>query len=118
MPLNTLLARHARYRLDHTALVFDDTRLTWEELARRVNRTANALHDRGLRRGDKLATLLDNGLEVVELYHAAAITGIVIVPLSPLLRGQGLANLLVDSDASALVAMSRMVPHLEEVRSA
>lgn len=116
MALNTILNRHARYRPDHTALVVGDLRLTWPELERRVDRVIHALHRLGLRKGDSVATMLDNGVELVELYHAVARAGFVAVPLSPLLRGTGLANLVVDSGARALVAMERLVPHVDEVR--
>ena len=93
MPLDTLLSRHARYRPDHTALVFEDERLTFAELDRRVGRIASALLGLGLGKGDKVATMLENCVEVIELYHAAARTGLVVVPLSPLLRGSGLSRI-------------------------
>ena len=109
MPLNTLLARHATYRPDHPALVFEGSRLSWSDLDRRVDRLINALHDMGLRKGDRIATMLDNGIEVIELYHAVARAGFVAVPLSPLLRGDGMVNLINDSGARALVTMHRLV---------
>ncbi len=116
MPLDTLLSRHARYRPRHTAVVFEGERITFAELELRVNRVANALLALGLRKGDKVATLLENCVEVIELYQAAARTGLVVVPLSPLLRGGGLTNLVNDSDARALVTNAALVPDLDAVR--
>ena len=116
MPLDTLLSRHARYRPRHTAVVFEDERVSFAELDRRVNRIANALLELGLQKGDKLATVLDNCVEVIELYHAAARTGLVVVPLSPLLRGSGLTNLVGDADARALVTNAALAPELDRVR--
>ena len=118
MPLSTLLPRHARYTPRKTATVCGDRRLTFAELNAEVNRLANALLDLGLRKGDKVATLLDNSMEVLEIYHAAAKTGLVVVPLSPLLRGDGLANLLRDSDAVAVITQRKTIPHLDAVRAA
>ena len=69
MPLDTLLSRHARYRPEHTAVVFEDERLTFAQLDERVNRVANALTGLGLEKGDKVATMLENCIEVIELYH-------------------------------------------------
>lgn len=117
MPLDTLLARHARYRPRHTALVFEDQRLTFEELDRRVNLIANALLDLGLQQGDKVATVLDNCVELVELYHVAARTGLVVVPLSPLLRGRGLTNLIHDSDARVLVTSEALQSEIDPLRA-
>ena len=53
MPLDTLLSRHARYRPQHTALVFEDERLTFAELDRRVSRIANALPGSASRRATR-----------------------------------------------------------------
>ena len=39
-----------------------------------------------------------------------------MVPLSPLLRGSGLTNLISDSDARALVTNAALVPELDRVR--
>jgi long-chain acyl-CoA synthetase len=116
MPLNTLLERHAAVKPGHLAVVFENERLTTAELDAHVNRLSNALFELGLRKGDKLAVFLDNCLELFALYHAAAKTGIVIVPLSPLLRGDGLANLVNDADSVAFVTSARLTPQVEEVR--
>ena len=64
-------------------------RLTFRQLNARVNRLANALLAAGLGKGDKLATILPNCLEQLEVYLAATKTGIVVVPLSPLLQESG-----------------------------
>jgi len=117
MPLDTLLARHARYRPDHTAVVFEDERLTFAQLGERVNRVANALAGLGLAKGDKIATILENCIEVIELYHVAARTGLVVVPLSPLLRGTGLMNLVNDSDARILITSAAMAPEIDPLRA-
>ncbi len=114
--LGTLLPRHARYRGDHTAIVFEDTRLTFRQFRERVNRLANALHGLGVRKGDKIATILPNCLEQLDVYWVAAQTGAVVVPLSPMLRHRGLSRLLDDSDAVVVLTDPTLAPHLDEVR--
>jgi acyl-CoA synthetase (AMP-forming)/AMP-acid ligase II len=116
MAINTLLSRHATYRPDHTAVVFEGRRFTNAEFNLRVNRLANALLGMGLVAGDKLAIVLDNSLEVLEVYQAVAKTGIAVVPLSPLLRGDGLVNLINDADTTAVITMARLVPEFDAVR--
>ncbi len=103
MDIAGLLSHHARYRPDRPAVVCGDLRLTFREFESRVHRTANALLGLGLGPGDKVATVLGNSLELLEVYAAAARTGMVVVPLSPLLRGPALKTLLDDSDTRALV---------------
>ena len=116
MPLNTLLKRHATYYPDHLAVVVGDVRLTHAEFNARVNQLANALGALGLNKDDKLAIVLDNSLPVLEIYQAVAKTGIVVVPLSPLLRGDGLVNLINDADAVAVVTMDRLRPEFDAIR--
>lgn len=114
--IGTLLPRHAQYRPDHTAVVFEDQRYTYADFNARVNRIANGLHDMGLRKGDKLATILPNCLEQLELFWAVAKLGVVVVPLSPMLRGKGLTRLLNDSDAVAVVTDDAFTNILEPLR--
>jgi acyl-CoA synthetase (AMP-forming)/AMP-acid ligase II len=115
--LGSVLDRHTRgSRAHRCAIDIDGTRLTWREFVARVHRAANALSGLGLVKGDAVALVLPNGQELVELYWAAAVTGLVVVPLSPLLRGPGLVALLRDSNARALIAGPETVPMLADIR--
>lgn len=116
MHIGALLPRHARYRPDHLAVVFEDHRLTFREFNVRVNRLANALLDAGLAKGDKVATVLPNCLEQLEVYWAAAKTGIVVVPMSPLLQESGLASLLDNSDSELVISATAFAGMLDRVR--
>jgi long-chain acyl-CoA synthetase len=114
--VGSLLARHAQYRPDHLAVVCGRHRLSFGEMYGRVNRLSNALLRLGLRKGDKLAIILPNCIELLDAYRAAAQLGLVSVPLSPLLRGTGLVSLLRDSDTAAVLACGAMVDALDEAR--
>ncbi|KAF0115517.1 MAG: AMP-dependent synthetase and ligase [Rhodospirillaceae bacterium] len=114
--IGLLLPRHARYRPDRLCLVHGDNRLTWRAFNERVNRVVNALLKHGLRKGDKLATLLPNCQEQLELYFACAGTGIVVVPSSTLLKESGIATLLRDSDTVLVVAHRSFAGMLAAVR--
>ncbi|HBH03334.1 MAG: AMP-dependent synthetase [Candidatus Rokubacteria bacterium RBG_16_73_20] len=118
MNIGTLLPRHARYRPDHPAVVFEDQRLTFRRFNARVNRLANALLGAGLAKGDKLATVLPNCLELLDVYWAAAKTGIVVVPMSPLLQEAGLTTLLRNSDAVMVIAAGTFADTLDRIRDA
>jgi len=117
MDIGTLLPRHARYRPDKQAFVVGEQRMNYRELNAYVNKLANALLANGVRKGEKLATVLPNCLELMAAYWAAAKTGIVIVPCSPLLQESGLVNLLRDSDTVMVIADSTFADALERIRS-
>ena len=117
MNLGTLLGRHAKYRPNHTAVVFADQRFTYREFDLRVNRLANALITLGIKKGEKIATVLPNCLEQLEIYWAVAKIGAVVVPLSPLLRGQGLVRLLNDSDTVLVITNASFAAVLDPLKA-
>lgn len=94
LQLATLIAHHSRFRPDETAVVVAGERLTWREFASRVDRCARLLRGLGVAKGDRVATLLPNCRELLEVYWAVPAIGAVLVPLSPLLMPAGLASLI------------------------
>ncbi|HKM65595.1 MAG TPA: class I adenylate-forming enzyme family protein [Candidatus Acidoferrum sp.] len=118
MNIGSLLPRHARYRTDHTAVVFEECRLSFREFNARVNRLANALSNLGVNKGDKVATILPNCLNLLETYWAVAKIGAVVVPLSPLLREKALAALIQDSDTGTIIASPDFADPLASIKRA
>jgi long-chain acyl-CoA synthetase len=117
LDFGTLIQHHARYRPDHVAVVFENERLTWSQFAARLARCANMLRGLGIGKGDKVATLMANSRELLELYWAVPAIGAVLVPLSPLLTAAGVESLVRDSDARCLVTQHALVPTVEPLRS-
>jgi acyl-CoA synthetase (AMP-forming)/AMP-acid ligase II len=117
LELATLIPRHARSRPNATAVVFEGERLTYAQFGARVARSANLLRSLGIGKGDKVATVLGNSRESLELVWAVAGVGAALVPLSPLLMPAGLASLLRGSDARCLISQRSMLPTLEAVRA-
>jgi len=64
----------------------DVHRTTYRELAARARRMANALAARGIRTGDRIATLAWNGYRHMELYYAVSGSGAVLHTLNPRLH--------------------------------
>ena len=116
MNIGILLPRHARYRSQHTALIIGERKLNFAELYATVNRLSNAWLSLGLRKGDAVATVLPNGLELMTAYWAAAQTGLVIVPCSPLLTAAGLASLLRDSNTTAVITDAEHAAMVESIQ--
>jgi long-chain acyl-CoA synthetase len=117
MNIGSLFTRHARYRPDHLAIVFEDQRLSWFEYNQRINRLANVFLGMGIQKGDKIATLLPNCLELLEVYWAVAKIGAVVVPLSTLLLEKAMQSLLQDSDAVLLVTDTSFVQKVDAIKA-
>ena len=74
--------------------------LSWfEEIAR----IAGGLTALGLRRGDRLAVILQNRLEMASLHWACQFAGIVVTPLNWRIKPEELDYCLADADAAAIV---------------
>ncbi len=116
MNIGTLLPTHARNRAEHIAVVFEDRRLSFRAFNACVNRLANALLGLGVKKGDKVATILPNCLPLLETYWAAAKMGAVVVPLSPLLREKALATLIRDSDTETIIASAECAEQLASIK--
>src|SRR4051812_45762027 len=95
--------RRARISPDRTALADPSRTLTYAELAERTARLAGALHRLGVRKGDRVAYLGVNAVEVFETFFAAWLLGAIAVPLNYRLSGAEIRYMLEDAGAAVLV---------------
>ena len=105
MNVGTHLAKRALLNPGLEALVDEAAgrRFTYAELDARANRVAHVLAARGLGKGDRVAVLLPNCHQFVEIFYGAARAGLVVVPLNWRLVADELAFMLRDSGATVLV---------------
>jgi fatty-acyl-CoA synthase len=108
-----LLRRSAVRHPARTAIVDGETRLTYAELDEAVNRAANALAERGLVKGDRLALLGHNSLGFVITYFACARLGLICVPVNYMLKAAEVAYILDHAGATAMVAEDMLLPLAE-----
>ncbi|MGX5657395.1 class I adenylate-forming enzyme family protein [Geodermatophilus nigrescens] len=108
--LAALVRDAARRRPDAPAVVDGDTRLSWGELDALVDRSAAALAARGLRRGDRVAVQLPNGVAWLRAVLGALRAGLVVVPVNTAYTDAEVAHVLTDSGASLLVAAGEREP--------
>jgi acyl-CoA synthetase (AMP-forming)/AMP-acid ligase II len=73
---------YATYTPQKTAIISAQGELSYAELWSRVRRLANSLSKLGIDPGDRIALLLQNSGRYLELYQAAALLGIAVVPLN------------------------------------
>lgn len=82
MTLGALLDGLAAHYGSREALVFEEQRITYQELWERANAVAANLLSRGMGKGDRVALLMGNRPEWVITYFACAKLGAVLVPVS------------------------------------
>ncbi|WP_226573576.1 AMP-binding protein [Acuticoccus sediminis] len=93
---------------ERTALIFADARgapspVSYKELARAVNRMANAFVHLGVGRGDRVAIQLGQRIETVAAHLAAYKLGAIAVPMAMLFGTEALGYRLTASGARLLV---------------
>ena len=116
MNLGQMLKINARHFPTTTALKDKDRSFTYPETNSRVNRLSHSLVGIGLKKGDKVAVLLENCIEIIEIYLAVAKTGIIIVPMNFRLVGKDIDYIVNNSDAKALIVDNEFAPVIDEIK--
>jgi acyl-CoA synthetase (AMP-forming)/AMP-acid ligase II len=94
-----------------------DRSFTFPETNKRVNRLANGLLSIGLKKGDKIAFLLENSIEICELYFAVAKIGLIAVPVNFRLAPREVQYIINNSDAKAFVVHNEFIPCSDEIKN-
>jgi long-chain acyl-CoA synthetase len=123
MTVNYCLRRAMRLYPNCIALDLGDRQITYREFYRTVENSARKLATLGAGKGDRIAVLLQNSPEYLDLYYSVAMTGAIIVPLNTrwhineivfTLNDSGSIILFVDEHFAALVPEIRCaVPSLK-----
>ena len=95
---------------DRPAVIFDGEAVTFEELQARVNRLANAMAERGVGAGDRVAIMQVNGLLGIELYFAAAQLDAIYVPINFRAKTEELEQMVQIARPSLLFLGERYLP--------
>jgi len=117
MNLGQILTVNAKKFPRTVALQDRERGFTYPELNTRVNKLAHSLISLGLNKGDKVAVLLENSIEIVEVYLATAKTGLVIVPINFRLAGAGVEYIVNDSDAQAVIVHDEFTPTVDAIKA-
>jgi long-chain acyl-CoA synthetase len=106
------LIGHATRRFpDKVAVDLGGTTLTFAEVSDRASRFAAVLHSRGITEGRRVATLMLNELEWLEIRVGAQRAGAILVPLNYRLSDAELAMMVEDCEPDLLVVS----PEFEEL---
>jgi acyl-CoA synthetase (AMP-forming)/AMP-acid ligase II len=101
--INEALHWYATYEPSRIAIVTETLSLTYAELWSRVRRLANSLERIGVRPGDRIAVLMQNGSRYLEVYNTAALMGVAVVALNFRFVANEVEYVASHSDARALI---------------
>ncbi len=89
--------------------------ITWSVFDEKANRFANLLMSRGVKKGDKVAILLMNGLEWLPIYFGILKTGALAVPLNFRYTSEEIKYCLDLSESDVLVFGPSFIGRVEEI---
>jgi amino acid adenylation domain-containing protein len=106
--LHTLFAAQASERPQHPAIISEGQVLTYEELARRVNRLGRHLRRLGVRPNTLVAVVMEKGWEQVVAVLGALAAGGAYLPIDPSLPPERLHYLLKDGEVAVALTQSEL----------
>ena len=89
--------------------------ITWSVFEEKANRCANLLLSRGIKKGDKVAILLMNGLEWLPVYFGILKTGALAVPLNYRYTAEEIRYCLDLADVDALFFGPEFIGRVEDI---
>jgi amino acid adenylation domain-containing protein len=106
--LHELIEAVASDRDEDTAVIFEDTHVTYGELNRRANGVARDLIAAGVKPGDNVGVLVDRSPRMIAALLGTMKAGATYVPLDPEFPTQRLAMMLDDAAPKALLYSARL----------
>ncbi len=101
--IGSTLARNANRCPSRTAVIFEGRSYSYRDLDEAVNRLANTLYAKGLRKGERVLLMSGNSDAFVVCVYAVMKLGAILVPVNPRSAPPELNYLLEDSGAVMLV---------------
>lgn len=102
MNIGSSLTRNAYRTPEKIAFKFEDKTYTYQDMNSEVNKLANGLIARDIKKGDKVALMMKNSDLFVMAFYAIMKAGAVAVPINFRLTEREVAYILNDSDSCAV----------------
>ena len=114
--LPEIIEGHAVWQALRPALVCGGRTLNWKEFGATIHRTAAALIRSNIARGDRVAVLMSNSVEMVEVIFGAMRAGACVVPLNTSVSDESIAAMINDCGATAVLASPEHLTRLSKMQ--
>jgi acyl-CoA synthetase (AMP-forming)/AMP-acid ligase II len=112
-----IIALHGKWQGAKPAVVDGARVYSWRDFDAGTNRVANGLAAIGVRRGDRVAVLMHNSLEMLEAIWGILKAGGVVVPLNLSITDDAVTAMIADSAAVAVIASDEQCRRVESLRN-
>lgn len=100
-----------------TAIISDDVPYSYQDVNKRINRLCRFLIDIGIKKGDRVAVLLHNCRQYIEIFFALAKLGAILVPLNWRLALPEIEFILKDSGSTALIFEREFIDTMQSLHA-
>lgn len=114
-PLYHFLETAADWLPKKAATVFYGSTLTYQQLNRKVNQFAHALHGLGLKPGERVMVVLPNMPQLIIAYYAIMKAGGVVVLPNPDADAESIIRQVLDVDAKILITLDAFGDLMQDV---
>ncbi len=118
MNIGEWISKRAILHPDKPFLTEKDKAYNNRQFNERVNKVAHALGNLGVAKGERVALLMSNCSEFLEIFFACGKTGAIMVPLNFRLAVPELLYILQDSAPSVLIYSSEFASKVQEIKAA
>lgn len=109
-----MIVRNAQVHHGRESLIQGSTKLTFDGYLEKCMRMGEGLRAAGARPGDRIAILAPNCLDYTLVYGAAALSGMIVVPVNARLGKEEIQHVLRDSSPAYLMTSSDFYPIIVE----
>ena len=117
MNVNYCLGRAARFHGRNIAIHHEDRQITYAEFYNQIENSARKLTALGVSKGDRVAVLMQNSPEYLDLYYCTSRAGALIVPLNTRWHINEIIFTLSDSGSKLLFVDDRFAALAPEIRA-
>jgi citronellyl-CoA synthetase len=101
---------------DKSAIIFEGKELTWSQFNALVNKYSHLLKHQGVKRGDTVALLMDNRIEMLASTLGLAKIGATVALINNSLRGKSLAHCIAIAESKKCIVGEELVDAIDEVK--
>ncbi|WP_264521079.1 class I adenylate-forming enzyme family protein [Flavobacterium sp. N1994] len=104
MNLINLFDLSLKGRKDKVAIEFNSKTFTFGDIDCRSNQMANFLVSKELEVGDRICVYLENCVEMIDLFLAAAKTGVIFIPINILYKEREVSHIIADAEPKLVIS--------------
>jgi citronellyl-CoA synthetase len=114
--MGLVLQQTAEKYPDKSAIIFEGKELTWSQFNALVNQYSHLLKHQGVKRGDTVALLMDNRIEMLASTLGLVKIGATVALINNSLRGKSLAHCIAIVESKKCIVGEELVDAIKEIK--